>query len=170
MIHHLITAKKTVEVTNEDGTVSTVSGKKEAWKTIFGTIDYTTVLFLIFLFVLIRAVDRVGIIADIANFFGWVGEKGSIFLLYTLIVFGSVLISAFIDNIPYVATMLPIIAALGYEGNVFTLLCFGLLCGQHGTRCKVRVATAWRSHSFMCSDLLAPRTGPGSVIHSVQAG
>ncbi len=132
MIHHLITAKKTVEVTNEDGSVSIANGKKEAWKTIFGTIDYTTVLFLIFLFVLIRAVDRVGIIADIANFFGMVGQEGSIFLLYTLIVFGSVLISAFIDNIPYVATMLPVIGSLSIAQNdpkILTLLAFGLLCG-----------------------------------------
>ena len=132
IVYHLIwNKKKVVETVNEDGSVSTsyVGGVKDSWKTIFGTIDYTTVLFLVFLFVLICAVDSVGIIADIANFFGWVGSEGSIFLLYTLIVFGSVLISAFIDNIPYVATMLPVIGALGYEGNVFTLLCFGLLCG-----------------------------------------
>ena len=132
IIHHLLTAKKRkVETVSEDGTVKTeyVGGKKEAWKTIVESIDYATVLFLIFLFVLIRAVDRVGIIADISSFFGMVGQDGSIFLLYTLIVFGSVLISAFIDNIPYVATMLPVIMGLGFEGNILTLLCFGLLCG-----------------------------------------
>ena len=130
LVYHVVSAKKTVEVTNEDGTVSTVNGKKTAWKTVFETIDYTTVLFLIFLFIIIRAVDRVGIIADIASFFGWVGKEGSLFLLYTLVVFGSVLISAFIDNIPYVATMLPVIMSLtGLAPNEYTLLCFGLLCG-----------------------------------------
>ncbi|MBO5066998.1 MAG: arsenic transporter, partial [Clostridia bacterium] len=97
-------------------------------KSAFSTIDYATVLFLVFLFIIIRAVDNVGIIADISAFFGSIGSK-NLFLLYTLIVFGSVLISAFIDNIPYVATMLPVIAGLGLSGNSQILLCFGLLCG-----------------------------------------
>ena len=52
------------------------------------------------------------------------------FLLYTIIVWASVLLSAFIDNIPYVATMLPVVtglaASLGIEP---TLLYFGLLSG-----------------------------------------
>ena len=43
--------------------------------------------------------------------------------------FGSVLISAFIDNIPYVATMLPVIMALSVPSQIQTLLCFGLLTG-----------------------------------------
>ena len=60
--------------------------------------------------------------------------KSKAFLLYTLIVFVSVVLSAFIDSIPYVATMLPVvqgIAALmnngaGMEPYVFY---FGLLTG-----------------------------------------
>ena len=54
----------------------------------------------------------------------------NLFLLYTIVVWGSVLISAFVDNIPYVATMLPVLtavtAALGIEPY---LLYFGLLTG-----------------------------------------
>ena len=131
LIYHIATAKKTaVEKVNADGTITTdfIGGKKEAAKTVFGAIDFPTVLFLIFLFIIIRAVNNVGIIAAISNFFASIGDK-NIFLLYTLIVFGSVLISAFIDNIPYVATMLPVIAGLGLTGNAQILLCFGLLCG-----------------------------------------
>ena len=112
----------------EDGTVAVSGGNKSAWKTILGTIDYQTVLFLVFLFMVIHAVERVGIIADISAFFGSIGQS-NIFLLYTLIVFGSVLISAFIDNIPYVATMLPVIMGLGVAPSVQTLLCFGPLSG-----------------------------------------
>ena len=53
------------------------------------------------------------------------------FLLYTVIVFGSVLFSAFIDNIPYVATMLPVIRSLCAVLPTVSpyLLYFGLLCG-----------------------------------------
>lgn len=127
LVHHLLTAK-VVETTLEDGSKTVSGGKKQAWKTILGTIDYQTVLFLVFLFIVIQAVEKVGIIADISAFFGSIGES-NIFLLYTLIVFGSVLISAFIDNIPYVATMLPVIMGLGVSHEIQILLCFGLLSG-----------------------------------------
>lgn len=127
LLYHIITAKRK-EVVLEDGTTTVVGGKKQALKTVFDTIDYQTVLFLVFLFVVIQAVENVGIIADISSFFGSIGES-NIFLLYTLIVFGSVLISAFIDNIPYVATMLPVIMALSVPPQIQTLLCFGLLSG-----------------------------------------
>lgn len=127
LVHHLITAKETT-TTAEDGSTVVTGGKKQALKTIIGTIDYQTVLFLVFLFIVIQAVESVGIIADISAFFGSIGES-NIFLLYTLIVFGSVLISAFIDNIPYVATMLPVIMGLGVSHEIQILLCFGLLSG-----------------------------------------
>lgn len=127
LIHYIITSKK-VETVEEDGTITVSGGRKQACKSAFATIDYQTVLFLVFLFVIIHSVDKVGIIAEISSFFGSIGES-NIFLLYTLIVFGSVLISAFIDNIPYVATMLPVIMGLGVAPNVQTLLCFGLLSG-----------------------------------------
>ena len=54
----------------------------------------------------------------------------NVFVMYTLIVFVSVLVSAFIDNIPYVATMLPVVtgiaAMMGISPYLFD---FGLLIG-----------------------------------------
>ena len=113
-------------------------GEKESFGKTFGTflknsVDYETIVFLVSLFIIIFAVETVGIINDISQLFVKIGKGGNIFLLYTLIVFGSVLISAFIDNIPYVATMLPVIKGvvlgLGASYNVEILLYFGLLCG-----------------------------------------
>jgi Na+/H+ antiporter NhaD/arsenite permease-like protein len=47
-----------------------------------------------------------------------------------MIVWGSVLISAFVDNIPYVATMLPVLSVVTQQmGAEPYLLYFGLLCG-----------------------------------------
>ena len=112
----------------EGNTVQVLKNKQNVFKTLKSSVDFETILFLISLFMIIACVDAVGIIDDIGNFFLGIGNK-NVFLLYTLIVFGSVLISAFIDNIPYVATMLPVIAGLGLTGNLQTLLCFGLLCG-----------------------------------------
>lgn len=55
---------------------------------------------------------------------------GNVFLLYTIIVWASVLISAFIDNIPYVATMIPVIAGIATQLGIDpTPLYFGLLSG-----------------------------------------
>lgn len=93
-------------------------------------LDYSTVVFLVFLFIIIATVEKVGLIKDISEIFGKIGGK-NVFLLYTVIVFGSVVFSAFIDNIPYVATMLPVIKALTATLPAVSpyLLYFGLLCG-----------------------------------------
>lgn len=127
LIYHVLTAKKE---RLEEQTGDFVYGKKVALKTAVKTIDVSTVLFLVFLFIMIGAVESVGIIKDISDIFVSIGSS-NVFLLYTLIVLGSVLISAFIDNIPYVATMLPVIEGLvaGLPGVSPYLLYFGLLCG-----------------------------------------
>ena len=129
IIQYVATAHKRVANTSADGEV-VVQNKKSAFKTAMATIDFSTVLFLVFLFVIIGAVESVGIIKDISNLFVSIGTS-NVFLLYTLIVFSSVIFSAFIDNIPYVATMLPVIEGLvaGLPGVSPFLLYFGLLCG-----------------------------------------
>ena len=93
-------------------------------------IDHETVLFLLFLFIILASVTSVGIIDDIGNFFLSVGGE-RIFLLYALIVVLSVVLSAFIDNIPYVATMLPVIIKIteAMPDNIRIMLFFGLLIG-----------------------------------------
>lgn len=107
-----------------------VKYRKEGIKQNVKDIDFATVFFLIFLFIIIFAVEKVGIIQDISDLFKEIGVK-NVFLLYTVIVFGSVVFSAFIDNIPYVATMLPVIKALTLSLPAVSpyLLYFGLLCG-----------------------------------------
>ena len=92
-------------------------------------IDYQTLLLLAGLFLVIQGITRAGIIDDISALFLRVG-RGNLFVMYSLIVWGSVLFSAFIDNIPYVATMLPVVAGIAAEqGWSPYLLFFGLLVG-----------------------------------------
>lgn len=92
-------------------------------------IDYTTLLLLFGLFIVIGGITQAGVIDAIAGLFLKISGS-NLFLIYTLIVWASVLFSAFIDNIPYVATMLPvtqgIAASMGVEPY---LLYFGLLVG-----------------------------------------
>lgn len=104
--------------------------KSNPVKTTVKSVDFGTVFFLLFLFMIISCVEAVGIINSISEFFAGIGSQ-NVFLLYTIIVFGSVILSAFIDNIPYVATMLPVIQGLtqGLPGVSPYLLYFGLLCG-----------------------------------------
>ena len=104
--------------------------KKSPFVTAVKSIDFETVAFLFFLFMIITCVDAVGIISDISELFVKLGGK-NVFLLYTVIVYGSVLFSAFIDNIPFVATMLPVIKTLCLSIPSVSpyLMYFGLLCG-----------------------------------------
>lgn len=92
-------------------------------------IDFETIGLLLGLFLMIGAIAEQGVIDAAANLLAKAGG-GNIFVLYTVIVWASVVISAFIDNIPYVATMIPVIAGLAAALNVDpTVLYFGLLSG-----------------------------------------
>ena len=92
-------------------------------------IDLFTLLLLTGLFIVVGGVTEAGIVDDISRFFVNFGE-GNIFLIYTLLVWVSVLLSAVIDNIPYVATMLPIVAGISeLMGVPPYLFYFGLLGG-----------------------------------------
>lgn len=92
-------------------------------------IDFETIGLLFGLFLVIGGIKNMGVIDAAANILASLGG-GSVFILYTIIVWASVLISAFIDNIPYVATMLPIVTGLAATLGIDpTLLYFGLLSG-----------------------------------------
>lgn len=110
--------------------ISLVRNKNtEDLKLVFEEMDYQTLLLLASLFVVITSVDAAGMIDMLANLLTSVGG-GNLFLLYTLIVFASVVISAFVDNIPYVMTMLPVVGGVaGSMGVDPTVLYFGLLIG-----------------------------------------
>ncbi len=93
------------------------------------TIDYQTLLLLMGLFLVIAGITNVGVIEDFSSLIVRIGGN-NIFLLYTIIVVGSALFSGFIDNIPYVATMLPVVGGVSATLGVSPyLLYFGLLSG-----------------------------------------
>lgn len=102
---------------------------KEVAVSVFKAIDVKTLLLLAGLFMVIEGMTEAGVIDAIAQLFVKAGG-GSVALMFIMIVGVSVLLSAFIDNIPYVATMLPVVtgisALLGIEPYLFD---FGLLIG-----------------------------------------
>ena len=98
-------------------------------KKIFKELDYETLLLLASLFVVIQGITSAGVITKLSELLVTMGGD-SLFLMYTIIVFASVLISAFVDNIPYVLTMLPVVTAVAANMNVEPyVLYFGLLVG-----------------------------------------
>lgn len=92
-------------------------------------IDYFTIVLLSALFVVIGGIESAGVIDVIGSAIASLGS-GSQFAVYTIIVWMSVILSAFIDNIPYTATMLSIVPIIaGDLGMEPALLYYGLLCG-----------------------------------------
>lgn len=92
-------------------------------------IDLKTIIMLAGIFVVIAGITKAGLIQQLSNIFIKIG-KNNIFIIYTVITFGSVFLSSFIDNIPYVATMLPVVSQIATTANApIYLLYFGLLSG-----------------------------------------
>lgn len=107
-----------------------IKKNKEIVKNAFKEIDYYTIALLTFLFIVIGGIKSAGVVDIIGNLIANLGS-GSPFLVFTIIVWASVILSAFIDNIPYTATMLsiiPVIAA-SFPDMDPKLLYYGLLCG-----------------------------------------
>ncbi|MBW8381853.1 MAG: arsenic transporter [Youngiibacter sp.] len=113
------------------GIIRDMAKKKDlslAWSLIKGRDAFTLVL-LASLFIVIKGVSNAGIVDQASVMIsGFAGDN--VFLAYSIILWASVFLSAFIDNIPYVATMLPVVglmaSRLGMEPH---LLYFGLICG-----------------------------------------
>ncbi|NLF40485.1 arsenic transporter [bacterium] len=93
------------------------------------SLDWDTTFFLMGIFILVGSISATGWVTDIANaLLGMVG--GNVFAAYTLIVVISVLVSAVVDNIPYLAAMLPAVGLMSQNlGCNPMLLYFGLLIG-----------------------------------------
>ena len=95
----------------------------------FVEMDMETLLLLFGLFIVIEGIRSAGVIDAIAALFYRTSGDDPL-TLYILIVGVSVVLSAFIDNIPYVATMLPVVRGIaGMMGADPTVFYFGLLLG-----------------------------------------
>ena len=118
-------------------TIGVVTKKVDMLHLIEKDIEWPTLMFFIFLFILVGAVEQAGLLALIAD---WILHlsKGSFFISMTLILWVAALMSAFVDNIPFTATMLPIVAYLskvipGSENTLWWALALGACFGGNGT-------------------------------------
>lgn len=94
------------------------------------SLDWETILFLIGIFVVVGAVAEIGLLRDLSSFLAnLVGD--SVAAGFIVIVLVSVILSGFIDNVPYIIVMLPVAAELSAGlGLRPELYMFGLLIGS----------------------------------------
>lgn len=92
-------------------------------------IDFDTILFLSAIFVLVASLSEAGLMEDMADLvIRLTGDD--LFLVYLFTVWFSVLVSAFIDNVPYITAMIPVVRIVSQNlGADPYLLVFGLLIG-----------------------------------------
>ena len=92
-------------------------------------VDYNTLLFFIGLFVVVSGLERTGILDLVAKFIESI-SGGNLKLMVAIIIWISALASAFIDNIPFAATMLPVIRTLAVTQNIeLSVLAWALSMG-----------------------------------------
>lgn len=97
-------------------TTALVAGKKGIHE-IFKGVDYKTLLFFTGLFVVVGGLEQTGILEIIAQAIRSV-SGGNTYLMVAIIIWVSAIASAFIDNIPFAATMVPVINMLSSATGV----------------------------------------------------
>ncbi len=92
-------------------------------------VDYKTLLFFIGLFAVVGGLEQTGILEKIAAFIGDI-SGGNLKLMVAIIIWISAIASAFVDNIPFAATMIPIIKSLAAtQGASLETLAWALSMG-----------------------------------------
>jgi Na+/H+ antiporter NhaD/arsenite permease-like protein len=104
-------------------------GWKAGWKIVKG-LDWETMFFLVGIFIVIGAIGDTGLLDDLAAFLNHV-IGGNVALGFIVILAVSVVVSGFVDNVPYIIAMLPVAAhisqSLGLEPELYM---FALLVGS----------------------------------------
>ena len=96
--------------------ITLLTAGKEA-KDILKHVDYKTLLFFIGLFIVVGGLEQTGILIRVANFIGEI-SGGNIMIMVAIILWVSAFASAFVDNIPFAATMIPVIKTLASTTGV----------------------------------------------------
>lgn len=97
--------------------------------TIIKKVDFKTLLFFTGLFVVISGLEKTGVLVLIAEFIEKI-SGGNMYLMVAIIVWISGIASAFIDNIPFAATMIPVIKSISATTGInIDILAWSLAMG-----------------------------------------
>lgn len=110
------------------GIVTLIAAGKDAMLLV-KKVDYKTLLFFVGLFVVVGGLEQTGVLKVIADFIARVSGD-NVMLMVAIVLWISAVASAFVDNIPFAATMIPIIKALSANAGVdLSILAWALAIG-----------------------------------------
>ena len=98
--------------------------------------EWGTILFFVGLFIVVGGLVETGVIDSLAK--GLIAfTDGNVMLTMIVLLWGSAILSSFLDNIPFVATMIPMIIAMGNDGidtvPLWWAISLGACLGGNGT-------------------------------------
>lgn len=128
----LVTHAQTGLTVSTIGCIVAVATLATSWKyavLLLKKVDYKTLLFFIGLFVVIGGLEQTGILEVMAAFIGKI-SGGNVMVMIAIIIWLSAVASAFVDNIPFATTMIPIIKSLSAAYGVdLSMLAWTLAMG-----------------------------------------
>lgn len=156
MFHNVIQLDSCI-VALTGATVMLLIGKQDV-EEILASIEWSTIAFFIGLFVVVGGLEEVGIIHKLATVL-ISATKGHMILTMLIVLWLSAIISSFLDNIPFVATLIPLILTMSAEGvNVMPIwwaTSLGACLGGNGTligaSANVVLASVGQKHGFPIS-------------------
>lgn len=134
MAHGALGLESCIIALSAAGIIMLISG--ESIEEALSNVEWTTLSFFAGLFVIVGALAETGVIGMLAN--GLIDATGgNVFITMLVLLIGSAVISSFLDNIPFVATMIPILLAMESTGMDVTPLWWavslGACLGGNGT-------------------------------------
>lgn len=134
MAHGALGLESCIIALGAAGIIMLISG--ESIEEALSNVEWTTLSFFAGLFVIVGALAETGVIGMLAN--GLIDATGgNVFIAMLVLLIGSAVISSFLDNIPFVATMIPILLAMESTGMDVTPLWWavslGACLGGNGT-------------------------------------
>ncbi len=128
----LVTHAQTGLTVSTIGCIVAIATLVTSWKyaiLLLKKVDYKTLLFFIGLFVVIGGLEQTGILEIMAAFIGKI-SGGNVMVMIAIIIWLSAIASAFVDNIPFATTMIPIIKSLSAAYGVdLSMLAWTLAMG-----------------------------------------
>ncbi len=172
----LVTHAQTGLTVSTIGSLVAVATLVTSWKyaiLLLKKVDYKTLLFFIGLFVVIGGLEQTGILEIIAGFIGRI-SGGNVMVMIAIIIWLSAISSAFVDNIPFATTMIPIIKSLSATYGVdLSMLAWTLAMGTDiggsatpigASANVVGIATASREGYVIKWGLYCKKMMPATVI------
>ncbi len=134
MAHGALGLESSVIALGAAGIIMLISG--ESIEEALANVEWTTLAFFAGLFVIVGAMAETGVIEMLAHAL-IDATGGNVFVTMLVLLIGSAVISSFLDNIPFVATMIPILLAMESSGMDVTPLWWavslGACLGGNGT-------------------------------------